>query len=82
MSFNMHDKMSLINIKESLKMMARTEGGQGLDEGLVDFAQVAEFIHHLNNMNRGHVFKKECLTERTPSFQPNLATDCYMNLLI
>lgn len=82
MTFNMHDKMSLINIKENLKMMAKTEGGQGLDEGLVDFAQVAELIHHLNNMNKGHVFKKECLTERTPNYQPNLATDCYMNLLI
>ena len=82
MNFNMHDKLSLINIKDNLKMMAKTEGGQGLDEGHVDFAQVAELIHLLNNMNKGHVFKKELLTDRTQSYQPNLATDCYMNLLI
>lgn len=65
MNFNMHDKMSLINVKDRLKMMAKSEGGIGLDEGLVDFSQVAELIHVLISQNKGQVYNKDPLAERT-----------------
>lgn len=63
-------------------MMAKCDGGIGLDEGLIDFDHVAELIHFLINQNQGIVFKKEPLADRSQVYQPNLSTDCYMNFLI
>ena len=45
MNFNFNESMSLNQIKDTLRIMAKMEGGIGLDEGVVNFDLVASLIH-------------------------------------
>jgi hypothetical protein len=41
MNFNLKTSNSLNKIKDTLRMMAKTEGGIGLDEGIINFDHIA-----------------------------------------
>ena len=55
MNMALDDKLSLNQIREVLRVMAKSEGGIGLDEGMIDFDHVAELMHFLLNQNSGAV---------------------------
>ena len=40
-------------------MMAKSEGGLGLDEGIVNFDLLAQFIHFQINQNSGVVYERQ-----------------------
>ena len=80
MTFNMDATISLNKIKDTLRMMAKSEGGIGFDEGLVNFDHIAQLIHFQLNENNGVVMKSE--GDENHVKQNNLATDKYMLALI
>ena len=49
MNIALDDNLSLNQIREVLRVMAKSEGGIGLDEGMIDFDHVAELMHFLLN---------------------------------
>ena len=49
MSLSLFESMSLDQIREHLRMMAKSEGGIGLDEGIINFDHIAELIHYQLN---------------------------------
>jgi len=49
MNVSLSDQLSLNQIRDILRVMAKSEGGIGLDEGMIDFDHVAELLHFLLN---------------------------------
>ena len=47
------EKISLDKIREQLRIMAKSEGGIGLDEGMINFDHIAELIYFQLNQNNG-----------------------------
>jgi hypothetical protein len=47
MSINLQEKLSLNKVRESLRMMSKSEGGIGLEQGIVDLDHIASLIHFL-----------------------------------
>ena len=82
MQVSLHERMSLPKVRDTLKMMAKSEGGIGLEAGPVDFDHLAQLVHFLVNSTSGTVSTKENLGERLASYQPNLVTDSHMNQLL
>lgn len=82
MQVSLHERMSLPKVRDTLKMMAKSEGGIGLEAGPIDFDHLAQLVHFLVNSTSGTVNTKEILGERIASYQPNLVTDSHMNQLL
>ena len=82
MNFNLGSSMSLNKIKDSLRMMAKSEGGIGLDEGLINIDLIAQLIHFQLNENNGVVLRSSSSEASVVQRQNNLVTDQYMNYLI
>lgn len=61
--------------------MAKTEGGIGLDEGIINFDHVSELIHFQLNSNNGVIRSQGGSTLNT-NLQTNLVVDHHMNHLI
>ena len=45
MSTSLPEKISLDKIREQLRIMAKSEGGIGLDEGMINFDHISELIY-------------------------------------
>ena len=72
MSISLFESMSLDQIRDHLRMMAKSEGGIGLDEGIINFDHIAELIHYQLNQNNGVIIGNGS----------NLISDHHMNTLI
>ena len=53
MNMSLPEKISLDKIRDQLRFMAKSEGGIGLDEGMINFDHISELIYFQLNQNNG-----------------------------
>ena len=71
---------SLAESLEQLKFMAKTEGGIGLEQGIVNFERIASEIHFLSNATQVALSSLK-LNEKVPETRASVAKDSIEDLL-
>jgi hypothetical protein len=80
MNMTLPEKISLDTIRDQLRFMAKSEGGIGLDEGMINFDHISELIYFQLNQNNGVIRSQG--GSQTGNHQTNLVVDHHMNHMI